>query len=163
MEIKINLDLPSIIASAVTAEKLQPLVDKAISSAIQDAIRDATDYSSEFRKEAKRQLAEAMPHGLALDDVVKFQLVLNQALNSAVQGENAAAVHTALRKAVQDFMPAVPEILKLSDLMTAAREGFHKDDDKSAFYAHFEECANGYGCIYLDSDPSPGWGVATCI
>lgn len=158
MEIKIELDLPSIIASAVTAEKLQPLVDKAISDTIKDAIREATDYSSEFRKEVKKQLAAALPHGLAIDDMVKFQQVLNQALNKAVHGENEAAVRTALLKAVKDVMPNAPEVLKLSELMEAAREGFYKDDDKSAFYGYFEEREYGGGCIYLDSDPDPGYG-----
>lgn len=157
MEIKIALDLPSIIASAVTAEKLQPLVDKAISDTIKEAIREATDYSSEFRKEVKKQLASALPHGLAIDDMAKFQQVLNQALSEAVHGENAAAMRTALQKAVKSVLPDAPEVLKLSELMVAAREGFHKDDDRSEFYGHFEESEYGGGCIYLDSDPSPGY------
>lgn len=50
MEIKIDLDFPSIIAHAVSAERIQPLVNKAIAEAVGAAIRDATDYSSPFRK-----------------------------------------------------------------------------------------------------------------
>lgn len=59
MQLQINLDLQSIITKAVSAERIQPIVDKAISEAITSAIRDATDYSSEFRKLLKEQLAQA--------------------------------------------------------------------------------------------------------
>jgi hypothetical protein len=66
MEIKIDLDLPSIIAQAVSAERIQPLVNKAIAEAVGAAIRDATDYSSPFRKALETQLKDAMPTGWQL-------------------------------------------------------------------------------------------------
>lgn len=159
MEITIQLDLPAIIAQAVTAERIQPLVDKAISETIKSAISDATGYNSPFRKAVTEQLAEAMPHGLRLDDVAKFQQVLNQALQSVVQGENAAAVRTALTKAVKEVAPDVPETISLSDFMKAVREGFHKDSGEP-FYAFYEtnEGHSGGGHLYLDSNPRPGYG-----
>lgn len=161
MEIKIELDLPAIIAQAVTAERLQPLVDKAIADALKSAINDATGYRSAFSEAVKKQLADAMPHGLAVDDVAKFQQVLNQALQGAVHGANAAAVNTALQKAVQQVMPDVPEVLKLSELMTAAREGFHKEDGQP-FYALYEESEyGGGGYLYLNSDSTPGGGYGS--
>lgn len=73
MEIKIDLDLPAIIANAVSAERIQPIVDKAIADAIKSAITDATGYRSAFSEALKAQLAEVLPHGLGLDDVAKFQ------------------------------------------------------------------------------------------
>lgn len=158
MEIKIELDLPAIIAQAVTAERLQPLVDKAIADAIKSAINDATGYRSAFSEAVTKQLADAMPHGLALNDVAKFQQVLNQALEGAAHGANASAVNVALQKAVQQVMPDVPAVMKLSDLMKAAREGFHREDGE-AFYALYEESDyGGGGHLYLDSNPSPGRG-----
>lgn len=157
MEIKIELDLPAIIAQAVTAERLQPLVDKAIADALKSAINDATGYRSAFSEAVKKQLADAMPHGLAIDDVAKFQQVLNQALQGAVHGANAAAVNTALQKAVQQVMPDVPAVMKLSDLMKAAREGLNRENGE-AFYALYEESDYGGGHLYLDSNPSPGRG-----
>ena len=121
MNINITLDIPTIISNAVTAERIQPIVDKAIGDAIKDAINDATGYRSEFREVLKKQIAEAMPHGIRLSDVAKFQHILNAALTNAVHGENAAAIKTALAKAVSSVMPEVPERIKLSELLEQAR------------------------------------------
>jgi hypothetical protein len=157
MEITINLDLPGIIAQAVTAERLQPLVDKAIADAIKSAINDATGYRSAFSEAIKKQVADALPHGLKVDDLAKFQHVLNHALQSAVHGANAEAVNTALAKAVEQVIPDVPAVIKMSELMEVAREGFNRSEGE-AFYALFEESEYGGGHLYLHSDPEPGHG-----
>lgn len=151
MEIRIDLDLPSIIGVAVSAERVQPLVDKAISEAIKDAINEATGYRSAFRDELKKQLAEAMPKGLSVGDCAKFQLVLNAAVTDAVQSENAQTIQAALRAAAKAVMPDVPERIKLSELMEAARDGLHKDKSE-AFYAHLEVKDSGYGWLSFDRD-----------
>lgn len=113
MEIKIELDLPGIIAKSCAAERLQPLIDKAISEALKSAIDDATGYRSEFRKTMAAQLAEALPHGLGADDVAKFQQVLNQAFTRHVHDSNAATVQTAIDKMLRAVMPDVPAVVKL--------------------------------------------------
>ena len=127
MEIKIDLDLPSIIAHAVSAERIQPLVNKAIAEAVGAAIRDATDYSSPFRKALETQLKDAMPHGLAIDDVAKFQLMANSAVTEAVMGANAETIKTAIAQGLKSSIPDVPERIKLSELVGKAREAFHKE------------------------------------
>lgn len=157
MEITINLDLPGIIAQAVTAERLQPLVDKAIADALKSAINDATGYRSPFSEAIKTQLTDAMPHGLSIDDVAKFQQVLNHALQSAVHGANAASVNAALAKAVEGVVPDMPAVMKMSELLEIARDGFHKDKHEE-FYALFEKSGSGYGHLYLHSDSKPGHG-----
>jgi hypothetical protein len=151
MEIKIDLDLPEIIGAAVSAERIQPIVNKAVTEAIKEAINDATGYRSAFREELKRQLKEAMPHGLSIDDCAKFQHMLNQAVSEAVRGENANAMKAAMLVATKSVIPDVPERIKLSDLMDDARGGFHKDDHE-AFYAHLKLWDNGGGILSLDSD-----------
>lgn len=151
MEIKIELDLPAIISQAVSAERIQPIVDKAISEVVSSAIRDATGYNSPFRESLKKQLTEAMPHGLAIDDVAKFQLVLNQAVKEAVHGANAATVQTAIKAGVADIIPEMPAIIKLSELLNAARAGFHKEGHED-FYAKYEQAVGGFGHIFLDED-----------
>lgn len=155
MEIKIELDLPAIVAQAVSAERIQPIVDKAIAEAVKDAITDATGYRSKFREAMKEQLSEAMPHGLRIDDVAKFQQVLNAAVSSAVQGENAKAVQTAITSAVGSFLPDLPASIKLSDLLQRARDGFHKESHE-AFFAELEmsEYSGGGGWLYLDGEES---------
>lgn len=160
MEIKINLDLEALIAEAVTAEKLQPIVNKAISGAIESAIREATGYNSEFQKGVKAQLAQAMPHGMDISDVAKFQSVLNEALNSAVHGANAHTVNTALSQAAQSVMPDAPTVIKLSALVEMAREDFSLGSHES-FFAEYEESEYGGGYLALDSDPSPGGGYGS--
>lgn len=156
MEIKIDLDLPSIIAQAVSAERIQPIVDKAIAEAVSSAVRSATDYSSPFRKALETQLKEAMPHGLAIDDVAKFQHILNGAMNKLTQECNANGVQLALETAVKNVMPDVPAVIKMSELIKEARDGFHKERHE-AFYAYYEpsEYSNG-GHLYLDEDETPG-------
>lgn len=153
MEIKIELDLPAIIGAAVSAERVQPLVDKAISEAINDAISDATGYRSAFREELKKQLAEAMPKGLGIDDCAKFQHMLNAAVTDAVQSENAQVIQVALNKVAKSVIPDVPARIKLSQLVEEARSGFHKEKHE-AFYAHLELSDYGGGTLFLDSDES---------
>lgn len=151
MEIKIELDLPALIASAVSAEKIQPILDKAVSQAITEAIRDATGYNSPFSKALKQQLTDAMPHGLSIDDVAKFGHVLSAAITDAVHGENTNTIQAALRKAATAVLPDVPSRIKLSELLEEARGGFHKDKHE-AFYAHLEPSDYGGGWLYLDED-----------
>lgn len=151
MNINITLDLPGIIAQACAAERLQPLIDKAIGDALRSAIDDATGYRSEFRKAMAAQLAEALPHGLGVSDVAKFQHVLNTAVTKHVHEANAATVETAFGKLMKDVLPEVPEVLKLSELVELARAGFHKEPHE-AFYAYWAPCTYGQGgCLYLDS------------
>lgn len=157
MEIKIELDLPGIIAQACAAERLQPLIDKAIGDALKSAIDDATGYRSEFRKALSAQLVEALPHGLGADDVAKFQQVLNLAVTRHVHDANATTVQTAIDKMVRDVMPDVPAVVKLSDFMEDARAGLRKEKHE-AFYAYWEPSPYGGGHLYLDEDESPGNG-----
>lgn len=155
MNISITLDLPGIIAQACAAERLQPLIDKAIGEALKSAIEEATGHRSEFRKTMAAQLVEALPHGLGTDDVVKFQQVLNAAVTKHVHNANTTTVHAAFDKIMADVMPDVPEVIKLSDLLKEARDGFHKEQHE-AFYAYWEPCNYGGGWLYLDDDKHPG-------
>lgn len=151
MKLEINLDLQAIIGQATSAERLQPLVDKAIGEALKAALQDATGYSSPFRKELTAQLQEAMPHGLRIEDVAKFQLMVNQAVTHAVQGANAATMQAAITAGIQSAMPEVPASVKLSELIDKARKGFHKEPYQG-FYARLELTDYGFADLYLDSD-----------
>lgn len=160
MEIKIELDLPGIIAKACAAERLQPLVDKAVADALKSAIDDATGYRSEFRKALGAQLSEALPHGLGVDDVAKFQQVLNAAVVKHVHGANGATVETAFDKLLRDVLPDVPPVVKLSEFMKTVRDGFHKEQHE-AFYAYWEPSDYGGGWLFLDSDEHPKQGYGS--
>lgn len=151
MEINISLDVKSLIQASVSAERIQPILDKAIAEAIKDAISSATGYNSAFRKMLQQQVAETMPHGLEIDDCAKFQQMFNLAITEAVQGENAAAIRAAMVTAVKSVVPDVPSRIKLSELMEEARSGFHKESHE-CFYAHLELSEFGGGRLYLDSD-----------
>lgn len=155
MQVTINLDIEASIAQALQPEKLQPILDRHIAAAITSAIDDATGYRSEFRKALTEQLSAAMPHGIGVDDVAKFQHVLNQATTKLVQECNANAVQLAMEKAVKHVMPDVPPVIKLSELLEKARDSFHKETHE-AFYAYFEQTDYGYGQLFLDSDEKPG-------
>lgn len=152
MEIKIELDLEAAIAAALTPEKLGPIIDKHVLGAITSAIQDATGYRSKFSEALREQLAAALPHGLRLDDVAKFQQVLNQSLADLVGGMNAAAINVALQKVAREALPDVPAVMKLSKLMEEARERFDKDENKEAFYALWEPGDYGGGHLYLHPD-----------
>lgn len=158
MELKVNIDLEAVVAQAVAPETLQPILDKHITDAIASAIQAATGYRSKFREAVEAQLVEAMPHGLRLDDVAKFQHVLNTALQSAVHGQNSEAVCAALAEAAKAALPEVPPVVKMSELMTAAREGMLYSDERKAFYANFEKSSSGGGWLYLDENETPGKG-----
>lgn len=151
MELKIELDLQAIITAATSTERLQPLVDKAIAEALKAAISDATSYSSDFRKVLNEQLKTAMPHGLRIDEVAKFQLMANQAVSEAVQGANAATIQAAIAKGLQDVVPEVPASVKLSELLEKARSGFGREEHEG-FFARMVVTSYGYAHIYLDGD-----------
>ena len=152
MKLEINLDIQSAIDTALSPEKLNPILQKVINEAITRAIDDATGYRSEFRKTLEEQLKTAMPHGLALDDVAKFQYLLNNAMNQMVGAANNDTVKTAMEKAVKNAMPDVPNRIKISELIKEARDGFHKDAHE-AFYAKYRESKYGPGgWLSLDSD-----------
>lgn len=154
MQIAIELDLPAIIAQAVSAERIQPIVDKAVSTALKEAIEEATGYRSDFRAALKKQIGEAIPHGLAIDEVAKFQHMANAAVIDAVGGANAATIKAAIAAGLKAAIPDVPERIKLSELINEARSGFHKERHE-AFYAHFkpsEYSSIGGGWLALDSN-----------
>lgn len=156
MKLEINFDLEAAVASALSPEKLSPILDKHLTEAITSAVREATGYNSPFAKALKTQLVEMLPHGLALDDVAKFQQVLNHSLRDLVHGMNAEAVNTALRKVAEEALPEVPAVVKLSELLDEARDGFHKEKHE-AIYALWEPSRHGGGgWLYLHGDPSPG-------
>lgn len=153
MKLEINLNIENAINNALAPEKLNPLLERAINEAIKSAIEDATGYRSEFREVMKEQLKTAMPHGIGIDDVAKFQHVLNTAMNKLVDAANNETVKTAVEKAVKSVMPDVPARIKMSDLIKAARDGFHKEDHE-AFYANYceSEYSTGGGWLALDDD-----------
>ncbi|AVS67880.1 hypothetical protein C8245_21370 [Paracidovorax avenae] len=156
MKIEINIDLEASVAAALAPEKLQPILDKHITDAITSAVRDATGYDSEFRKGLKEQMKQVLPHGLGIDDVVKFQQVLNTSIRNALQGANSDAITTALNACVQKVMPDVPAEVKLSELLEEVRAGFHKEKHE-AFYAFWDPSEHGGGGhLYLDSAEMPG-------
>lgn len=155
MQFNFEIDIESIVTAAVAHDRIQPLLDKAITEALKSAISDATGYRSEFQTKLKAQLAEALPHGLGVDDVAKFQFVLNRAVTDAVHGANSDALQTAMRDVVKGVMPDVPASIPLSEFIDLARDGFHKDRHE-AFYARLELSNSGGGWLYLDSDESCG-------
>ena len=69
MKLAIDIDFEGALTNALSQEKLAPMLDKAIS--------EATGYRSEFRKQLTEQIKGALPHGLGLDDMMKFQHALN--------------------------------------------------------------------------------------
>lgn len=162
MQLNINIDFEGSLTNALAPEKLTPLLDKAINDAIRSAISDATGYGSDFQKQLKEQIKGALPHGLGLDDMMKFQHVLNASIKEVMQGANAATIECALKKIAQDALPEVPEVIDLSEFITQARDGFHKDSGE-AFYAYWEPAeyrgAGDGGWLYLDSDDKPGQSI----
>lgn len=151
MQFTFDLDIEGIVAGATSHEKIQPLLDKAITEAIKSSINDATGYNSEFRKSLTDQLKQSLPHGLAIDEMAKFQFVLNNAMNAAVRGANAEAIRVAMTDVVNAVIPNLPARVTLTELLEAARDGFHKEKHE-AFYARFEPSNYGGGHLFLDSD-----------
>jgi len=154
MDITIKIDIEKAIAGALTPEKLTPILDKHVAEAITSAISNATGYDSDFRKTLKEQIKDAMPHGLRLDEVSKFQHILNGALNAAVSGANNEAVRTAIEKSVVGSIASAPASIKLSEFMELVRDGLHVEGG-AKFYAYLDSSYSLHH-LYLDKDPAPG-------
>ena len=152
MKLEINLDLESALNKALSPEKMGPLLESAVNAAIKSAIEEATGYRSEFRKALDAQVKEAMPSGLQLDYVAKFSHVLNASLATVVDAANNETIKAAMDKVVKSVIPDVPTTIKMSELIKAARDGFHKEDHDE-FYAHYRESEYGCGWLSLDRDP----------
>ncbi|RYZ14767.1 MAG: hypothetical protein EOO70_07400 [Myxococcaceae bacterium] len=156
MQFTFDLDIQGIVAKATAPEALRPILEKAITKALSDAVDSATGYNSEFRKQLTSQLADAMPHGIGIDDVSKFQHLLNAAISSAVHGANSETIAAAMNKVAGAAMPDVPARVKLSEVIKIARDSFHKNEGEG-FYAFFDPSERGGGGhLYLDQDESPG-------
>ena len=59
MNFNFEIDIEGIVAAAVAPERIQPLLDKAITDAMKQSLDEATGYRSEFRKLLTQQLTEA--------------------------------------------------------------------------------------------------------
>lgn len=151
MQFHFDIDLQAIVAKTMSPENIAPVLEAAITRAFKNAVEDATGYLSEFSEKLKAQLKEALPHGLAIDEVAKFQFLMNQAVTSAVHGANADTIRVAMGDALKQVMPDVPARIKLSELVEKAREGFQKEKHE-AFYASFEAHQYGGGHLSLDGD-----------
>ncbi|WP_039788611.1 hypothetical protein [Herbaspirillum huttiense] len=154
MDITIKIDIEKAIADTLAPEKLAPILDKHVTEAITSAISTATGYNSDFRKVLTEQLKDAMPHGLALDDVAKFQHILNGAISAAVSGANNDAVRTAIEKSVIGSIQSAPATIKLSEFMELVRDGLHVEGG-AKFYAYLDS-DYGVNHLYLDKNPAPG-------
>lgn len=151
MQFTFDIDLQAIVAKTMAPENIAPVLEAAITKAFKSAVDDATGYRSEFSEKLKAQLKEALPHGLAIDEVAKFQFLMNQAVTSAVHGANADTIRVAMNDAIKSVMPDVPARIKLSELVEQARDSFHKESHE-AFYANFEDSDHGGGYLSLDGD-----------
>ena len=151
MKLSIDIDLDAAIGQALTPEKLGPILNKHVTDAVTSAISDATGYSSDFRKRLTAQMKEMLPHGLHNAELVKFQQVLNQAVTDVLRCANQDAVTTALNKAVQGVMPDMPPVVKVSELLKAARSHFAKEEHED-FYVHYKPSDSGGGWLAMDSD-----------
>lgn len=155
MQLTINLNIEDAISKAINPEVMGPVVEKAVFGAVKSAIEDATNYNSEFRKTLQKQLAATLPHGLDLNDLAKFQHILNQTLTAVVNGANNDTVTAAITYAVKAVLPEVQPVIKVTELLEMAREEFLIDPHEE-FYAFYEESEYGGGYLFLDSDPKPG-------
>lgn len=151
MQFTFDIDLQAIVAKTMAPENIAPVLEAAITKAFKSAVEDATGYRSEFSEKLKAQLKETLPHGLAIDEIAKFQFLMNQAVTAAVHGANADTIRVALNYAIKNVMPDVPARIKLSELVEQARDGFHKEKHE-AFYASFEASEHGGGHLSLDGD-----------
>lgn len=67
-------------------------------------------------------------------------------------------MHAALNEAAKVALPDVPTVVKMSELITAAREGLLYSDERAAFFAHLDQSDSGGGWLYLDKSDQPGKG-----
>jgi hypothetical protein len=155
MQLTINLNIENAISKAINEEVMGPVIEKAVFGAVKSAIEDATGYSSEFRKVLKEQLINTLPHGLDLNDLTKFQFILNNAITDVVNQTNTDTVAVAMRAAVKNVVPEADPVIKVSELLEKCREVFSLEQYE-AFYAYFEESSYGGGTLFIDSDPDVG-------
>lgn len=151
MNITINLDLEAAIQKAVSMERLAPIIERSLTSALEDAIGAATGYNSEFRKAAQKQLAEAMPHGLEIGEVAKFQQVVNKILTDTAMRSNQKTIATALEKVAKLSMTEAPAKIKMSELIKLYRSSLHTEENVP-FYACYEPGEYSFGHLYLSDN-----------
>ena len=155
LEITLDFDLQKTLNEQLAPERLQPIFQTHISKAITSAIDKATGYNSAFQQKLQQQLTEALPHGMEASSLVKFQHVLNAALQQAVSESHNDTIRTALKQCIANAMPKeMPTKLTITELMQAAREGLNVDDDP--FYAFLENSDSGFHHLYLDRSENPG-------
>ncbi len=153
MQITIDLDIESAIKTALSHERLSPILDRAITSAVIQAVQDAVGYNAPFTKMLKAKVAEAMPCGLDLAEQTKFQHILNDAVGKSVIAAHMEAATAAIMKASQAALPGVPAEIHLSDLLKAARDHLLHSDGGDFFAQVVEGFTKGCRLIYIDEKP----------
>lgn len=154
LEITIDFDLQKTLNEQLAPEMLQPIFQTHIRKAITNAIDKATGYNSAFQQKLQQQLTEALPHGLEASSLMKFQHVLNAALEQAVSDCHNDTIRAAFQQCINKTMPEMPTQVTVTELMQAAREGLLVDN--GPFYAFMRTSIGGYHHLYLDGSENPG-------
>lgn len=153
---KFEIDLEAAVARALSPEVLMPVLDKHLQKALDSAIGDSFSWNSDFQKALKEQLNQLIPHGLQVDDIARFQHVLNARLTEYVGAANKKTVDTAIKYLQETVLKDLPAKIKITELMEEARSAFHKESHE-CFYAYLEgPDEHDYFTLYLHGDDTPG-------
>lgn len=159
MELKLNIDLDTIITNAVNSalspEAVQETIGGLAKSAVEKALESSLGYNSDFRNAIAEQIKAAMPVGdYAIPRYHDYILKAVQEAVADTQQELAQRMIPEQVKKLVAFDP--PKEIEITALLTILVEGFrdYNDERNHTFIAETSDSYNRRSIdIYADDQP----------
>lgn len=158
MELKLNIEdtLFSAIESALSPEKLQPIITKNVEEAISAVVRDQFNYDSPFRKNMEAKIASVMPTDF--EDMGRFGDLVLKAVTACVNESQSEFVRNAIVTRLEGLLKPMPQEMKLSKfvdmLVPALKNSLHGIDipeQPTIIVERSDGCLSGYWHLYIDA------------
>lgn len=164
---ELNIDIEGLVAQAVAAalhpEKLQPLITANLDNAVKEAIDAQFGYRSDFTNLLKEKVATCMPTDF--EDMGRMADLMLKTVQEQLQQLQSDFVKQAVEGRLQKMLKAMPQEMKLSDLVKQFTEKFSEDykrdgNSQPTFTVDTERHGDDYW--YLYADPSSGKSEYEC-
>ena len=132
MQLDINIEgiVADSVAAALSPEKLQPIIDKNVSSAVTSAIQEQFNWNSPFKKLLEESLAGAMPTKIA--GLGRYGDLVLKTVSAMINDYLEQALRQTITEKLAKVLEPLPARIKLSELidqLTRAFEDSHLRDE----------------------------------
>ncbi|HBK47954.1 MAG TPA: hypothetical protein DDZ74_01025 [Pseudomonas sp.] len=157
---QLNINIEGIVADAVAAalspEKLQPIIEKNVSSSVTSAIQEQFSYSSPFKKLLEEKLAGVMPTDVK--DIGRYGDLVLKTISGYLQDMQNQAVKQSIEEKLAAMLKPLPQRMPLTDLVKQMTKAFEDmpdsrgEDAPTIIIEKSEGICDGYWQLYADAE-----------